>query len=56
MPDLPARHDVYPKQIVGNASDDSNLSRALRAGDSLGDKRSEQVVHRPRRALELQLP
>ena len=32
------------------------LARALRGGDALGDERRKQVVHRARRALELDLP
>ena len=52
---LPGR-DVDAEQVVGDAGDDGELARALRGGDALGDERREQVVHRARRALELQLP
>jgi hypothetical protein len=46
--------DVDPEQIVGDAGDDGELACALRGRHASRDERREQVVHRARRALELQ--
>jgi hypothetical protein len=56
MPELLARRDIYPEQIVRHARDGRQLAGALGRVDSLRHEWCKQVVHRARRALQFQLP
>ena len=56
VPDLLPGGHVDPEQIVRDAGDDGELARAVRRGDAFGDERREEIVHRARLALELDLP
>src|SRR6185369_1391716 len=56
MPDLLAGSDVDSKEVVGYSGDDGHLARPSRRRHALGHQWRKQVVHRARRALELQLP
>ena len=51
-----AAADVDAEQIVGDAGDDRDLSRASRRGHAFGDQRRKKVVHLARLAIELDLP
>ena len=56
LPEQVAAGDVDAEQVVRNAGDDRDLSRASRRGHALRDERRKEVVHLTRLTIELDLP
>ena len=56
LPEQLAAGDIDAEEIVGDAGDNRDLSRASRRRHALGNQRREEVVHLARLAIELDLP